>query len=226
MPSLYIPDEYKEGFNSLGTLDHENFAKLIRLLDEAGSAMSSSTLITNVSAKFDEVFKPQIISILEAVTELDEYRSSDDLEVEDIIQQSYAAILDLDAVKSEEDAQQICERLKQLIDVNGSIAVTSKTFDLKTDYEKIFLHSRIISDARPVFGKDCSEKPKGVLINHILKIIYRDIEGNKEIYLSLDMNDIVQMLEQINRAVDKSNSLEKMFRDLGVNCFTENQGEE
>jgi hypothetical protein len=225
MPSLHIPDEYKEGFNSLGTLDHENFAKLIRLLDEAGPAMSSSTLIANVSAKFDEVVKHKIISILEAVTELDEYRSSDDLEVEDIIQQSYSAILDLDAVKSEEDAQRICERLKQLINVNGSIAVTSKTFDLKTDYEKIFLHSRIISDARPVFGKDCSEKPKGILINHILKIIYRDIEGNKEIYLSLDMDDIVQMVEQINRAVDKSNSLEKMFRDLGINCFTESQEE-
>jgi hypothetical protein len=187
--------------------------------------MSSSTLIANVSAKFDEVVKHKIISILEAVTELDEYRSSDDLEVEDIIQQSYSAILDLDAVKSEEDAQRICERLKQLINVNGSIAVTSKTFDLKTDYEKIFLHSRIISDARPVFGKDCSEKPKGILINHILKIIYRDIEGNKEIYLSLDMDDIVQMVEQINRAVDKSNSLEKMFRDLGINCFTESQEE-
>jgi hypothetical protein len=226
MPSLYIPDEYKEGFNSLGTLDHENFGKLIRLLNEVGPAMSPSTLIASVSEKFDEAVKHKIVDILEAVTELDEYRSSDDLEVEDIIQQSYEAILELDTVQTEEDAQQICERLKQLIDLDSTIAVTSKTFDLKTDYEKIFLHSRIINDVRPIFGKDCTEKPKGILITHTLKIIYRDIEGNKEIYLSLDIDDIVQIFKQINRAVDKSNSLEKMFRELGINCYIESQEED
>lgn len=225
MTSLYIPDEYKEGFNSLGSLDHENFTKLIRLLNEAETAASSSALIDSVSAKFNEDVKHQIVSILEAVTVLDEYRSSDDLDVEDIIEQSYEAILELDVVENEKDAQQICERLKQLIDVDGSIAVTSKTFDLKTDYEKIFLHSRIINDVRPVFGKDCSEKPKGMLITHALKIIYRDIEGNKEIYVSLDMDDIVQILGQINRAIEKSNSLEKMFEELGISCYTKNQEE-
>ncbi len=226
MSSLYIPDEYKEGFTSLGTLDHENFAKLIRLLNEAGPATSSSTLIANVSAKFDEAVKNHIVSILEAVTELDEYRSSGDLDVEDIIEQSYKAILELETVKTDEDAQQIYERLKQLINADSNIAITSKISDLKADYEKIFLHSRIVNDVRPIFGEDCSKNPKGMLITHNLKIAYRDIEGFKEIYLSLDMNDVLQIFEQINRTIYKSNSLEKMFRDLGINYYTESQEED
>jgi hypothetical protein len=225
MVNLQIPDELQDSFILLGLIDNESFEKLVRTLNEVGPSTSSTSLISSVSAKFDGEVLPKVVTILDAVTALDEYRSVADLEVEDIIKDSYQSILDFNLVKTEEEAQRICERLRRLIDINSSIAITSKTSDLSNDYERIFLQSRIINDARPVFGQDGLEKPKGMLITHTLKIIYRDIEGNKEIYLSLDIEDIEQMYNQIGRAIKKTNSLVKMFKDLGVSCYiTDEEG--
>lgn len=225
MVNLQIPDELQDSFILLGLIDNESFEKLVRILNEVGPSTSSTSLISSVSAKFDGEVLPKVVTILDAVTTLDEYRSVADLEVKDVIKDLYQSILDFDLVETDEEARRICERLKQLIDINSSIAITSKTSDLSNDYERIFLQSRIINDARPVFGQDGLEKLKGMLITHTLKIIYRDIEGNKEIYLSLDMEDIKQMYNQIGRAVKKTNSLVKMFKDLGINCYTTDEEE-
>jgi len=74
-----------------------------------------------------------------------------------------------------------------------------------------------LTDLRPIFHFDISEKPSAATVVHMLKITHRDHYGKKyDSFFALDSNDLVSMKQVIERASVKEETLREVMKDTGV----------
>ncbi len=74
-----------------------------------------------------------------------------------------------------------------------------------------------MTDLRPIFHLNVSEKPDAAVIIHMLKISQRDNFGHRsDEYFALDSNDIAMMKELFERALKKETTLKGIMEKSGV----------
>jgi hypothetical protein len=93
--------------------------------------------------------------------------------------------------------------------------MATKAYDLQTEGERTFCDARILTDLRPVFGKDIASGPAGMVIIHRLKLGYHNSEGeHRTFYIALDAEDLVTLKKAIDRAELKARSLKSIVKDV------------
>ena len=103
------------------------------------------------------------------------------------------------------------DRITKLLALEPLSAAT-KAIHLQHDFERLLTHSRILTDARPVYGQDPSGKPLAMIITHTLKLTYsKGDDSTTDLYLALDSEDIADLKQVLNRAETKAKSLAKTF---------------
>jgi hypothetical protein len=103
------------------------------------------------------------------------------------------------------------ERLGRLLDIEA-LSIAAKAASLQSEYEHLFCSARVLTDARPVYGKDPQAPPAAMIITHALKISYHEATGRlKEFYVGLGSSDITEFQEVLKRAEDKAISLRAVF---------------
>jgi len=118
-----------------------------------------------------------------------------------------------DALKAEgnlppTDETSFRDRLSRVLGIDA-LTVAAKAVLLQNEHEHDFCDARILTDARPVYGDDPSAAPSAVIISHTLKLSYHKGAGGhlNEIYLSLGSRDIGELLQVLERAEKKAQSL-------------------
>ena len=104
--------------------------------------------------------------------------------------------------------------MKELLSIKA-IAATNKAVDLRGEYDKIYVDSRIMTDIRPSFYEDIKKGFEIGAIVHNLRIEYH--HGNKphgQIFLALDNNDLAALKGQIIRAEEKEMSLRTNLKTI------------
>jgi hypothetical protein len=103
------------------------------------------------------------------------------------------------------------------LSLEGILGTTAKAGEILTEHEKIFETARVMTDFRPIFHVDVSEKPDAGLVIHMLKITQRDKHSRKfDAYYALDTNDIAKLMGVLDRAVKKEKALRKTMEDAGL----------
>lgn len=97
--------------------------------------------------------------------------------------------------------------LQQLIRKNSRLDLTHKTFQLLSDYDKIYISNRIISDIRIIFDDNLKKNNQEAVIIHQLKIEYHEKGEVKNSFFALDINDLEKLKEHIDRAIEKEKSI-------------------
>lgn len=106
-------------------------------------------------------------------------------------------------------SEKIAADLVELVSINGeNLVKTSKIVELITDNQKLFLDASINNDIRPVFEDDSNDLTSAIVI-HNLKIVYRESDVTKEIFISLDSNDLKTLKEKIEIAEKQLKKLKK-----------------
>lgn len=106
------------------------------------------------------------------------------------------------------EAERWTSNLVKLLGVR-SLYVRQNALSLLYENENLFTNARILTDLRPVFHESKSEQaavenPSGFLLTHTLKIGYQNINGDGEIFIALDSDDLETLLAAIGRAKDKA----------------------
>lgn len=202
-----IPKEYKNGFIALSQLDDETFDQLLRLINDASVSFRLRNFASKIetSEKLSSKFIEDIIqSIGNLITVIERNFIPIESAARDI-----RTVLKLKEI----DEEKFCKRVQSLIGCN-QLYVSSKAINLVTDYENIFYSAKIISDIRPVFGKDVNMTPRAGIIVHILNIHYGTGEDSehKDIYLALDEEDISLLQNVLSRAKEKEESLSILMK--------------
>jgi hypothetical protein len=98
-----------------------------------------------------------------------------------------------------------------------SVGTAAKAGPVLTEHERIFNNARIMTDLRPIYHFNISDKPDAALIIHTLKISQRDPHGNNsDLFFALDSNDLATMKQVIERAVEKEETLKDVMKNSGV----------
>lgn len=101
--------------------------------------------------------------------------------------------------------------------LDDTVGVAAKAGPVLTDHERIFVDAKILTDIRPIFHPDPSEKPNAAVIVHMLRITTRDILGSQKAqYFALDANDIRFIKHLLDRAIKKEETLNSLLDTSGV----------
>ncbi|HEX9774425.1 MAG TPA: hypothetical protein VGB83_02435 [Actinomycetota bacterium] len=109
------------------------------------------------------------------------------------------------------------EILSRLLSVPSVLAV-GKSFDVATEFDRIYHSSRIITDLRPVFADDPAT-PLGVVLVHTLKVDYVRNGEMESAFFGLDDQDISELKKVIERAENKSKALEGLTDAAAITRF-------
>lgn len=218
MPIIFaIPKGYQKGFQQLSEIDAPTYKKIVEGLSYISLKPSITILVESVSEVkgispdlFDEIF----LSVGSLADFLD-----DGAEIKEIVDDIVKIIKTTDLIdfKNPKQEKEFVTRLTFLLG-NQQIYYASKAFDLSTESGSLFLSSKIVSDIRPIFNVSVKEMPKAGIIAHTFHIHYKscDQSSHKDIYFSLDSNDIDSLIDNLERAKLKEETLRLMFEKTGM----------
>jgi hypothetical protein len=101
--------------------------------------------------------------------------------------------------------------------LDDTVGAAAKAGPVMTEHERIFQDARVLTDLRPIFHPDLSERPHTAVVVHMLRLTTRDIFGEQNAqYFALDSNDIRFIRQLMDRAIKKEDTLKKLMEGSGV----------
>ena len=153
--------------------------------------------------------------VTDATSSMYRVRVYNDVPLDEFIKDVCASLAEHGDLKSSDDPT-LRERLKKLLDIDA-LNTAAKAVLLQHEYPYTFCGARILTDVRPVFGKDASIAPVALVIAHTLKLEYHGAAGRlNEVYMALDAEDISELRNVLDRAEIKNNSLKTALAALSI----------
>ena len=114
--------------------------------------------------------------------------------------------------------------LKNLLTCNDVLRLAAKTREVRAEHEHVYCHSRILTDIRPIFQDDVHQSPEAATLIHMLKIMYHDADSHKECFFALDDQDLRQLRDQVDRAINKEKTLQKLLANMKIANLDPSEG--
>lgn len=214
MPEIkYIPEVYQEGFRGLGSYSKTEFEKIVKALTQLDPVVTIRELALRISESFD-LDEASLYEVLLSVASITPYLYED--KVTDLAKSISNVALRIDLI-DEKNFEEFESRLLFLLN-NKMIFYPARAQDLLSEYDRIFINSRILTDIRPVFGVDVKEPPECGMVVHSLSINCRESRSDnyKDYFFALDSQDLSVLKEAIERAEAKASSLKTVFEKIGM----------
>src|SRR5690606_25360414 len=119
-----------------------------------------------------------------------------------------SALEQIAGTKIKIDPEKLNQHLNVFYSISGRTKQTIKGFQLLNDNQKNLIDAKIVTDIRVVFDDDVNTtEVDNAVIVHNLKLEFNENNDIKEIFISLDSNDVVLLNEVCSRAIKKENIL-------------------
>jgi len=103
----------------------------------------------------------------------------------------------------------------RLVASNGFFGQLSKAYRLLLNRPALAQSVKVLTELRPVYDDDVTTV-QAYLITSTMAVNYQESGQLKRLHLTLDLKDLEQLEEQVERAMRKIDLLEKQVADLGV----------
>lgn len=222
MAEIRIPEEYERGLFEIRELEEGQILKLLVALESEPPTLNRVDLQARVASKVeDTISRGELIRVMETLVSLYGLRDSMSIrttsDFADIVCDAMDAS-DADELwfADEEERDFFKDRLIRLLSVD-SLDVAARATDLLYEHEHT-VHGpmRVITDVRPIFGPDPEGDPKGAIIVHTLKISYHEGRQIKEFFISLDPEQVNELMGTLGRANSKAKSLKRIWAGTNV----------
>jgi hypothetical protein len=208
-----IPERYQSGFKELSTLTKDHFQTLLNALEQVSFNPSIEALSTKIEELIDvngdveEIFESvgSIVSFIEDKSEIKELTEN-------------IGKLGIDyKLFDESEKDEFVSRLSKLLD-KKHILIASKADELVNNYSNSYVLSKVVTDFRPVFDIDASDKIEAGIILHNLTIHYQsnDEPFHRNITISLTAENIESLREALERAEKKDKNLTEILRQASI----------
>ena len=104
---------------------------------------------------------------------------------------------------------------KTLFNSDHVLKLNTKIISVITDHDKLFLSAKIMTDARPVFDDEGS-KVEAIAIIHMLRIHFERNSKHEDFFAALDVGDLRQLKNVIERAEKKAEVLKTTFSSTSI----------
>jgi len=219
MPSLTIPKRDYDSIQELIDLDDATFNTFSEALKNARPTLLRSEFIESISEQLPAIKKGAIKKIVLVVLSLYSVRDIHDISPEVLADGLCEAAEEIKSPGFPFDAAKrsmLKSRVTRLLTYDTSVGVTAKAGDILTEHQRIFCSARILSDIRPIFTQPVASISGAVLV-HMLQIAYHENGEHKEFYVALDTLDLKKLKEVVNRAEQKTKTIEGFLQKSSVN---------
>ena len=209
MAKYKIPDAFISAYQILSKISIETVSILSKELEQIRiGANPDEILETLVKSNKIELPKSELEPVIEAIfSSYGLINREGQHNIQNVINDLVESFCETPS--NENNHLNLKSNLQQLLKVGSRLDLTHKTFQLLSDYDKIYINSRIISDVRIIFNDDLKNSNQEAAIVHQLKMEYHERGEVKNMFFALDINDLEDIKEHINRAIEK----EKLIRD-------------
>lgn len=110
----------------------------------------------------------------------------------------------------------------KILTLDNTLGVTAKATDIRMEYGNVFCTARILTDLRPVFGRDVEKGPAAAVVIHEAKITFHEdgsTDRAKDFFVALDLEDIQQLKKLLDRAILKEERIKAMAEKGGINVL-------
>ena len=208
MPELSIPVEHHNKFKFYIQLPSELKQKICEQLSIAPIGLSPSALIDFASNNIDNLSKERIGDIYQIYFNLIRAKESINVEMDEFLE-ILSNSLNQTGVEELQPTREVIEDFKKMLLSSGNTLITAKVIDLMTENQKTFVNARIYQDIRPAF--DDSENLLGSVVIHNLKILFKEDDNIKELYISLDDNDLEKVILVFKKAQERLKLIKTQF---------------
>ena len=121
---------------------------------------------------------------------------------------------------TEASLSEIKGRFEVLLNVEA-LTTVYKAVGLQREESNLYCDSKVLSDIRPVFGKEVG-RPAGAVITHTLKIGFHEGKSgsHRDCYIALDSEDLDGLAEAIERAQSKDKALRELLAEIKLPDLT------
>lgn len=219
---LRIPERYRGGIASIGSLSEESFSALLSLMKKGMSGDTAEELATQYEAEFPDLTPDKLTKLISAVASLqsvDNRSHTPRIKLAGDVWESLST--DAPQLAKELDADVLKKRVVEVTTARDIHITSSKIIDLQTEVERSFCTVRILTDIRTAFSDNATEpEPKGATILHSMKLGYHDDSGrHHDFYVTLENEDLDSLLLAIGRAQEKKKALEQLLRKADCPFF-------
>ena len=215
---LNIPERFRPGLVKLATAEDDVVDKLLDSLENSPPTLHTEDMASFAEKKHNLELK-YASEVLRAVLSLYSLREHGYVSTEQLVQQISKALQEEsdELLKlSNDEIARFKRRLSSFLEIRGSLEISSKASDLLLEYENIFSNSRVVTDIRPIFQPNVEDGLGGALIVHTLRIGYKTASGISEFFVALESDDVQQLLEDLDRALQKEESLKSLLNKVDV----------
>jgi hypothetical protein len=219
--ALKVPPQHIAGIKALLELPDDKVESFLAALDAAGPQFNIEDLSSIVSSA-TQIPKQIVQSIIEAIASLYwTFEPAPINRLETFLDKGVYQALKRAEVFSTEGENSQWPKLKKFLlaalSHERTLGTTVKAGPVLTEHERIFDGIRVMTDLRPIYHIDVSEKPDAALVIHTMKITQRDKQRNySDLYFAMDSNDIKVLKEALERAQKKEIALRELMKDTGV----------
>lgn len=214
MPVFSIPPPVRSGFRRIKSLDENQ----INILSSIIKSIEIGDGVNKIAEKNYEklsITEAELQSIMGALFSLVNIFPEANNSIEKFASEFSLSFQDL--TNEIDEGKTLEANLIILLQDFSLIKKTLKSRELFTDNLNNFSESRVISDVRIIYDDDAEldKKEQFAIVIHNLKIVYSSSANyNNEIYISLDLADLLELQKVISRAIKKDSLIRSNNHEL------------
>jgi hypothetical protein len=218
MPTVNIPKSAHSALQKLIHFSEPEFKALLDALARATPSLDRDKFWSHV-AKYAPQIEPTVIkSLLDEVFQMDAAMSRMGMDINEFAESLAEAVKLSKSEKfrfKEKDGKILKARLVKIFGGRKGFNITMKAAGVIADQDRIFIHGRVLTDARPVFN-EAGDSVDALVIVHTLRIHYEQDSDHKDFYVALDTSDIQVLRDVLDRADAKAQCLRKLVNTTPV----------
>jgi hypothetical protein len=217
VPSLRIPERYRDGIIKLAEISEDGFNQLRAALAGAPECKDVKELSAWVGTETPALSDAERVAILRALAPMFRVQRNAGVTPTRFASDILTSLLEEVPARMESvSADTLKARISQLIETNSLDLIGTKVDELRGEFEKTFCGARVLTDLRPVFKGSVEEDPGAMLLTHTLRLRYHEMGEHREFYVTMDADDLAKLQKSLARAKQKAATLASWVGRTGI----------
>jgi DNA-binding Lrp family transcriptional regulator len=212
MAKVKLSPDLIKGIEILNSVDENQLRRIIQFLKDmpigTPAKAAEKSFNTALGMEDADVVFPTIVSIITFVqTNKDEDALKDILESVESKEP-----LNLDKLKS---------ILSEILDNSRNITLTTKAVEILNANNDNYIACKAITDIRLIFNDNITEPKRNAVIVHKLHFTVSNPSNSEDVFIHLDMRDLIKLKDVIERAILKEELIKEDYES--INFISPNQ---
>lgn len=225
MSKLRISAKRLEGLYCIAKLNDKATKELFAALASLPLRLypTESTVFKEISDKVTSIKDKDALLILDTLISMQHAHSTSNTTLNTFVKNIITSVDEQrwpdDTGVEREQLTQLEKNVEKLLKV-PSLSLAIKATSLLFESERSLLNSRILTDIRPVFDVLTNDIGGGLIIQTLkLEYISDEDDSSKEFFVSLDSDDIDDLIDNLERAKAKAGKLKELLAASSIQCI-------